>query len=60
MRGKDLKCSICGHEWISKLAGDPIKCPNPKCQSPDWNVGQAPTNKEQEKEEQGISNPEDF
>lgn len=31
-----LRCRICGHEWIRKSDSLPMRCPNPKCQSPYW------------------------
>lgn len=37
-----LTCNVCGHRWNTRpgrLEVDrvkPLKCPHPKCQSPDW------------------------
>jgi predicted Zn-ribbon and HTH transcriptional regulator len=33
-----LKCSQCGYEWPRKARKNPLRCANPKCQSPNWNV----------------------
>lgn len=30
------RCSYCKHKWRSKMNGIPLRCPNPKCQSPNW------------------------
>ena len=29
-------CLRCGYQWLSKLEGKPVQCPNRKCQSPYW------------------------
>ena len=29
------ECLKCGHRWLS-VVEHPQKCPNPKCQSNDW------------------------
>lgn len=31
-----LTCRKCNHRWIPKVE-NPIKCPNPSCQSHKWN-----------------------
>lgn len=35
-----LKCSVCSHEWIARSDKKPLKCPNGKCQSFDWDLPQ--------------------
>jgi hypothetical protein len=54
MKVKILDCKQCGHEWILRGIKNPMRCPSPKCQSPNWNtpkkiktmkVGQDPTAK---------------
>jgi hypothetical protein len=31
---KILECKKCKHKWVSRIAGEPIKCPN--CQTKEW------------------------
>lgn len=37
---KKLTCKICSYVWWSAKVGGPVRCPNPKCQSPNWKHGQ--------------------
>ena len=30
------KCYICKHSWTSRFKRSPARCPNPKCQSPNY------------------------
>lgn len=40
IKAKQLRCEVCGHEWVSRIEKLPVKCPNQKCQSPNWNEKQ--------------------
>ena len=31
---KNLKCKLCGHEWIPRIKNKPTACP--KCKRYDW------------------------
>ncbi len=44
-----LVCLKCGRVWIRKGDRLPFKCPNPKCQSVDWNVKKVEKKKVEEK-----------
>jgi len=44
------RCKICGHEWLPRTMM-PIKCPNPRCQSINWDGDDAPINIAPKKEE---------
>lgn len=42
MIGEILTCTLCGHQWMSRGKAPPLRCPNPRCQSPDWDIPSTP------------------